>query len=156
MNEIAPRPRVLFVCSGLGIMNRGIESFFRDAFDGLKRAQKVHLSLLKGRGACTASEHAGWNIPRTSRLARFAGAVVGRNSYAVEQWSFFPSVVSQIRSFRPAVIFYSDANVGFLLYRLRRWIGVPYRLLFSNGGPAHPPFVRTDFVHQVAPCYYKE
>ncbi|HTL17209.1 MAG TPA: glycosyltransferase family 4 protein, partial [Patescibacteria group bacterium] len=29
-------------------------------------------------------------------------------------------------------------------------------LLFSNGGPVHPPFIRTDHVHQVAPCYYEE
>jgi glycosyltransferase involved in cell wall biosynthesis len=43
-----------------------------------------------------------------------------------------------------------------LLYRWRRQIGVPYRLLFSNGGPCHPPFNRTDFVHQVAPLYLEE
>jgi glycosyltransferase involved in cell wall biosynthesis len=29
-------------------------------------------------------------------------------------------------------------------------------LLFSNGGPVHPPFSRTDCVHQVAPCFYDE
>lgn len=156
MSDIAPPARVLFLCSGLGIMNRGIESFFRDAFDGLKGAESLQLRLLKGRGQNAAEERTGWNIPRTGRLARFLGALVQRNSYVVEQWSFFPSVVRQIRAFRPAVIFYSDANLGFLLDRLRRRIGVPYRLLFSNGGPVHPPFVRTDFVHQVAPCYYEE
>src|SRR5690242_13442591 len=107
MSEFAPPPRVLFLCSGLGIMNRGIESFFRDAFDGLKRAEGVQLLLLKGRGDCAAGELTGWSVPRTGRLARFLGAVAQRNSYVVEQWSFFPSVVSQIRKFRPAVVFYS-------------------------------------------------
>jgi glycosyltransferase involved in cell wall biosynthesis len=74
----------------------------------------------------------------------------------IEQWSSFPSVVAQIREFRPHVVFYSDANLGFLLFRLRRWIGVPYRLLFSNGGPVRPPFDRTDFVHQVNPVSHQE
>jgi glycosyltransferase involved in cell wall biosynthesis len=55
------------------------------------------------------------------------------------------------------VIFYSDANLGFLLHRFRRWIGVPYRLLFSNGGPCGPDvFARTDVVHQVAPYYHEQ
>ena len=54
------------------------------------------------------------------------------------------------------VVFYSDANLGFLLYWFRCWIGVPYRLLFSNGGPCRPPFVRLDFVHQVNPVQLEE
>ena len=95
-------------------------------------------------------------IPRTSALAAAIGAVAGRNAYVAEQWSSFLPVVHQIRQFRPAVVFYSDANLGFLLYRLRRWIGVPYRLLFSNGGPCRPPFVRLDFVHQVNPVCLEE
>jgi 1,2-diacylglycerol 3-alpha-glucosyltransferase len=61
--------------------------------------------------------------------------------------------VRHIRRVRPNVIFFSDSNLGFLLFHLRRFIGVPYRLLFSNGGPGGPRFPRTDFVHQVAPFY---
>jgi glycosyltransferase involved in cell wall biosynthesis len=65
-------------------------------------------------------------------------------------------MVRAIRLERPDVIFYSDSNLGFQLYRWRKKIGVPFRLLFSNGGPCHPPFERTDYVHQVAPAYYEE
>src|SRR5206468_1987249 len=49
-----------------------------------------------------------------------------------------------------------DANLAFQLFRWRKRIGVPFRLLFSNGGPCHPPFSRTDYVHQVAPLYFDE
>ena len=66
-------------------------------------------------------------------------------------------VARQIRRLRPRVIFYSDANLGFLLYRFRPWIGVPYRLLFSNGGPCGPDvFARTDVVHQVTPYHHEQ
>ena len=58
--------------------------------------------------------------------------------------------------FGHSVIFYSDSNLGFLLHRFRRHIGMTIVCLFSNGGPCHPPFSRHDFVQQVAPVYYEE
>lgn len=156
MTDHTPSVRVLFTCSGVGIMNRGIESFFRDAFDSLRHTEGLDLRLLKGAGKDAPGEQVVWTVPRTSRMARFLGAFARRNAYVIEQWSSFPSVVRQIRAFRPEVVFYSDANLGFLLFWLRRRTGVPYKLLFSNGGPVHPPFIRTDYVHQVVPCYHQE
>lgn len=137
-------------------MNRGIESFFREAFDGLRGTEGLDLTLYKGAGEPKADERLLWNLPRTGAAARFLGACLRRNSYVVEQLSTFPSMVRAIRRERPDVIFYSDSNLGFQLFRWRDRIGVPYRLLFSNGGPCHPPFNRTDCVHQVAPQYHAE
>jgi 1,2-diacylglycerol 3-alpha-glucosyltransferase len=137
-------------------VNRGVESFFREAFDGLRGMPNLRLRLLKGVGPETSEERVMWSLPRFNLFAKTLGALTRRNGYVIEQWSSFPCVVGHIREFRPHVVFYSDANLGFLLYRLRRWIGAPFRLLFSNGGPVHPPFCRTDFVHQVVPVYYSE
>jgi hypothetical protein len=134
--------RVLFCCTGVGVLNRGIESFFREAFDNLHATPGLEARLVKGAGPPSELERVVRCIPRTSALAAAIGAVAGRNAYVAEQWSSFLPAVHEIRRFRPAVVFYSDANLGFLLYRLRRWIGVRYRLLFSNGGPCTPPFVR--------------
>lgn len=147
--------RVLFTCTGVGILNRGIESFFREAFDGINGQEGLELRLLKGAGATNPSEQVIWTLPRTSDLSAFLGKLARRNSYVIEQWSSFIPIARQIRQFRPQVIFYSDSNLGFLLYWFRRYVGVNYRLLFSNGGPCHPPFIRRDFVHQVAPLYYE-
>jgi glycosyltransferase involved in cell wall biosynthesis len=143
--------RVLFCCTGVGILHRGIESFFREAFDNLHATPGLQARLIKGGGPPSELERAVPCIPRTSALAAAIGRIAGRNAYVGEQWSSFLPVVCRIRQFRPEVVFYSDANLGFLLYWFRRWIGVPYRLLFSNGGPCGPPFVRLDFVHQVNP-----
>ena len=148
--------RVLFSCSGVGIINRGIESFFREAFDGLKDTDGLDARLVKGAGDPKEDEWVVRTLPRTGYTAPLLGKVARRNGYVVEQWSSFPGVVRRIRQFRPQIVFYSDSNLGFLLYWFRRQIGVPYRLLFSNGGPCAPPFVRTDFVHQVAPYYFDE
>ena len=143
--------RVLFCCTGVGIMNRGIESFFREAFDHLRADPGIEARLVKGAGPPSEVEQVVRCVARTSALAAVIGKVTRRNASVVEQWSSFLPVVRQIRQFRPEVIFYGEANLGFLLYWFRRWIGVPYRLLFSNGGPCRPPFVRLDFVHQVNP-----
>src|SRR5438309_517100 len=120
------RNRVLLACSGVGRVNRGIETFFREAFDGLRAAPGLDLRLIKGQGIVSGNELVSWNLPRTGGLARVLGRLSKRNGYVVEQWSSFFSVAAQIRRFRPHVVFYSDANLGFLLYRLRRWIGVPF------------------------------
>jgi 1,2-diacylglycerol 3-alpha-glucosyltransferase len=156
MSHLSKRIRVLLTCTGIGTVNRGIESFFRETFDGLRDTPGLHLRLLKGAGPEGPDEFVGRILPRMQFLARLIGAITGRTGYAVEQWSSLFSVASHIRQFRPHVVFYSEANLGFLLWRFRRRIGVPYQLLFSNGGPTHPPFVRTDFVQQVAPVYYQE
>jgi 1,2-diacylglycerol 3-alpha-glucosyltransferase len=149
--------RVLFSCTGVGIFNRGIESFFRDSFDGLKNGMPgIEVRLLKGAGEADAREKRVWCLPRTSAPARLLGCLIRRNAYVAEQLSSFPFVAREIRRWKPDVVFYSDSNLGFQLYRWRRQIGMPFKLLFSNGGPCHPPFVRTDFVHQVAPFYLDE
>jgi glycosyltransferase involved in cell wall biosynthesis len=156
VTEPQPPVRVLFCCTGVGIFNRGLESFFREAFDGLKHTPGVEAWLIKGAGERKDREFPVWCLPRTSLPARWLGRLFNRSAYAAEQWSSFFPVVRQIRRLRPHVIFYSDANLGFQLFFRRKWIGVPYRLLYSNGGPVGPPFDRTDCVHQVAPLYHAE
>lgn len=148
--------KVFFSCSGIGIMDRGIETFFREAFDGLRGTEGLEITLYKGAGEPKPDEKVLWNVPRTGRVAQFFGGLIGRNSYVAEQLSTFPFMVRAIRKHRPDIIFYSDSNLGFQLFRWRKQIGVPFRLLFSNGGPVHPPFDRTDFVQQVTPPYFEE
>jgi 1,2-diacylglycerol 3-alpha-glucosyltransferase len=156
MAEPGTTIRVLFSCTGVGIFNRGIESFFREAFDGLKNTPGLEAWLIKGAGEPRDHEIPTWCLPRTGRLAPWLGRLTNRSAYAVEQWSSFFPIVRQIRRLRPHIIFYSEANLGFQLFSRRKRIGVPYRLLYSNGGPSNPPFDRTDFVHQVTPYYQIE
>lgn len=148
--------KVFLLCTGIDGHRGGIETFFRECFDGLSGRPEFDLMLFKGHGAESAREKCLFNLPRNDRLAKTLGACVRRNGYAVEQLSALPSLVRAIRRERPDVIFYSDSNLGFQLFRWRKQIGVPFKLLFSNGGPCRPPFARTDFVQQVAPHYFNE
>ena len=95
-------------------------------------------------------------FPAHQRVRKAVGKLARRNGYVIEQWSTSLLSHSRCADFGRGVIFSSDSDLGFLLHRFRRQIGGNYRLLFSNGGPCHPPFSRHDFVHQVAPAYYEE
>ena len=152
--------KVWFVCTGVGIYNRGIESFFRDAFDGLHPlmpSHGVHAELFKGGGAdVPPDEHRVWCLPRTGGPAQLLTHAMRRNAYTVEQMTFLPGIIRRIRKHRPDVIFYSDGNMAMRLWHWRDRIGVPFRLLYSNGAPLHPPFTTVDHVQQVVPCYYDE
>lgn len=151
---------MLFCCTGVGIFNRGIESFFREAFDGLRSLPGLEARLVKGREldaeGTPPDETKVWCLPRTGRVSSVVGRVTGRSAYAVEQWSSFPGVLREIREFHPDVLFSSEANLGFVFHRLRPLLPSAPRFLFSNGGPCGPPFDRFDHVHQVAPYYLTE
>ena len=154
-DEIKP-VRVLFTCTSVGLTNRGIESFFREAFDHLKKTPGLEIMLAKGGGVDGPGEKRVWCLSKTNRLAALLGRATGRSTYAVEQWTSFLPTVQLLRRFRPDVVFSSDANVFFLLRRFRLPIGLSAKLLYSNGGPCGPPFPRYDAVHQVAPYYLEQ
>src|SRR6266496_4601142 len=79
--------RILFSCSGVGIIDRGIEVFFREAFDQLLGTDGLDITLYKGAGEEKSNERVLWNVPRTDRMARLLGACIRRNSYVAEQLS---------------------------------------------------------------------
>ncbi len=140
-------------------MNRGIESFFRECFDGLHPlagAAGIKLELVKGRGECREDEHRVWCLPRTGSAARTLGAMIRRSSYAVEQLSSLPGIIRRIRRERPDAILYSDGDMARWLYRLRGAIGVPFRLIYSNGAPMKAPFMYCDHVQQVTPFFLQQ
>jgi len=150
------RIKVFFSCSGVGILDRGIETFFREAFNGLRSLAELDLTLYKGAGEEKADEHVLWNVPRTAGLGRFLGKLINRDSYVVEQHSFLLPLIRRIRAERPDIVFTSDGNLLRRLFQFRKQIGVPFHLLFSNGGPVDPPYPFADYVHQVAPYYYEQ
>ena len=147
--------KVYLACTGVGIINRGIETFAHECFHGLHGSEGLQIELFKGAGEEKPGEHRLWNLPRNGKISPFLGKFIKRNGYVVEQLSSFLPFVYHIKKGKPDIIFYSDSNLGFQLYWWRKQIGVPYKLLFSNGGPCNPPFARTDYVQQVAP-FYKE
>lgn len=114
------------------------------------------MRLFKGGGTAADGEAVLWNLPRVSVAARLLGKLLRRDAYFVEQLTFFLGLRRQLATERPAVVLFSDGNLGNLLWHWRRKHGASCRLLFSNGGPLSPPFPRWDLVQQVSSVYFDD
>ena len=152
--------KVFLLCSGLGHVNRGYESFTRECFDVLSQVDCLDITLFKGGGKSSKKEIPLWNLPREKwtslQISQVVGLLIRRNdSYFTEQISFFASLLPYIYLGKPDVIYFSDESLGDLLWHWRRRTKQSYKLLFSNGGPTSTiqNIVRWDHVHQVAPIH---
>jgi 1,2-diacylglycerol 3-alpha-glucosyltransferase len=148
--------KVFFISTSLGHSRRGIESFFRECFDAMHGYPGLEATLFKGSGPDGVDEHRLWCLPKIGTPAKVLAKVIRRTPYVVEQLTFLPALVKRIRQHRPDIVYYSDINLAMRLFRYRRKIGVPFRLLYSNGAPVHPPFSGVEHVQQVTPEYYDE
>jgi 1,2-diacylglycerol 3-alpha-glucosyltransferase len=147
------KPVVLLVCTGLGRINRGYESFTQECFDALKDSKDLDLFLVKGGGKKNKKEYRIANFHRKGKMAKWLSKLTGIDAYHIEQLSFLIALFPLLIRKRPAVIFYSDFILGTYLWQVRRFLKFKYKLLFSNGAPNGPPFTRTDHVQQLLPYY---
>ena len=147
---------VFLVCTGLGNVNRGYESFARESFEALKTSTQFELYLLKGGGKRSNKELIVPNLPRNNKLAVVLGRLIGKDGYFIEQLTFCFCLLPMLFRKRPSLIYYSDFNLGTFLWQLRRILRFKYRLLFSNGAPNGPPFTRMDHIQQLLPLYIEQ
>ena len=145
--------KIFLLCSGLGNVQRGFESFTQECFHALSQVPELDITLLKGGGESTERQIVLWNFPRDSWLGNYLGKLTGRCSYYIEQSSFTFCLLFYIFLQKPDVIYFSDGIVGNILWHWRKKTGQSYKLLFSNGGPLSPPFTRWDHIQQVAPIH---
>jgi glycosyltransferase involved in cell wall biosynthesis len=143
--------RVFFVCSGLGHVHRGYETFMRECYAALKHEPGLDLWLFKGAGPGDKREIPLLHLPRAGFGARFIGELTNRGAYTVEQVSLTASLIPYIVRERPDLIYYCDISIGKLLYYWRKLSGARYRLLLHNGGPHPAPYQWADHVHQLTP-----
>ncbi|MCB9079350.1 MAG: glycosyltransferase family 4 protein [Anaerolineaceae bacterium] len=143
--------KVFIVCSGLGQINRGFETFTQECFEALAEVPSLDVTLFKGGGQSRGKEIKVWNLPRNTSIAKWLGKTTGRGAYYTEQVTFTLSLLPYIQQKKPDVIFFSDGTIGNNLWHWRRITNQPYKLLFSNGGPLSPPFPRWDHIQQVTP-----
>ena len=147
------RKVVFLVCTGLGKINRGYESFSRECFDALNDIKDFKLYLIKGGGEKKESEIPILNFHRQSKFTLWLSRLVRKDPYIIEQFTFCFFLLPQIMRKKPAVIYYSDFILGTYLWHLRRLLKFKYKLLFSNGAPNPPPYKTEDHIQQLLPNY---
>ncbi|MFN6487479.1 MULTISPECIES: glycosyltransferase family 4 protein [unclassified Nostoc] len=146
--------KVFLICTGLGHVMRGYESFAEQAFQALSKEPSLDIILFKGGGKAKAKEVPLWNLPRYTTTACRIAKYTKSSSYLVEQISFFFSLIPHIQREKPDVIYFSDNEIGDFLAYWRRFTKQSYKLIFCNGGPLgakSPIFANCDLIQQIAP-----
>lgn len=150
--------KVFMLCTGLGFVERGFESFFQGCYNTLKDEPSLDITLFKGAGKTTAREITLWSIPRKSWLITQPNKLLSKihrrvtidNRFFIET-SFFFSLLPHLQRERPEVIYCSQKRLCLWLSLWRRLTKQNYKILFRNGGPILPPFYDWDYIQQLTP-----
>ena len=150
------RKKVFIVCTGVGHINRGYESFTIECFESLKQSDNFELFLLKGGGKSERHQIKIPCIKRNSKAANGLSKLLKKEKYWIEEFTFLLGMIPTLIKHKPSVIYYSDFILGTFLWHFRRFAKFKYKLLFSNGAPNGPPFKTEDHVQQLIPKYLNE
>ena len=146
--------KLFVICSGLGRIARGFESFAAETAAALSADPMISVRCFGAKGAATFLATEVPSLHRDGWMARCLGAAFRRDGYFAEQATFVTGLLPHLIRGQPDVLLCSDRTTLDLLWYLRATFGFRYRLLGSNGGPMGPPFSRVDFVQHVLPETY--
>ncbi|MCG9891880.1 MAG: glycosyltransferase family 4 protein [Thermosynechococcaceae cyanobacterium MS004] len=126
----------------------------------MKSEPTLDVTLFQGGGTSNPDAISLWNLPRNHLYTKKIAYAFSKKSklsdpYFVEQVTFCLSLLPYIIQKKPDVIYFSDFNLGTMLWHLRRIMNLSYKLLFSNGAPNGPPFTRMDHVQHLTPLHYQ-
>ncbi len=143
----------MVVCSGLGHVVRGFETFAQEAAHVLDRRSELDVILVNAHGRSGQGERLAPALRRDRPGTRALARLVRRDPYWVEQASYASSLVPVLLAERPDVVYFSDWLVGRALGRWRAASRQRFALLLSNGAAGWPPFdASIDLVQQPTPA----
>ena len=144
--------RVALLCSGIGRVFRGFESFTEELFFVLKK--EINATLFKGRGESNENEVMLRCIKRDGLLRILPVSLKTRRS--IESFSFVVSFVSFLIREKFNVLIVSESFTGTMLIFLRKMLRLHFVVIIFNGGPQPPAVVKgLDFILQVTEPEYK-
>jgi glycosyltransferase involved in cell wall biosynthesis len=146
------RPRVALACPGIGLVQRGFERMFSDIFRVV--GTDVDLTLFKGGGRPGPRERVLRFMARNGPLPRVLPVhrLLRRTPYFVECESFALAMLPHLLRGGFDVVHVIDLPLAKALFRLRRLLGLGFRLLFTEGANAEPRYYPpADHIHHVSP-----
>lgn len=152
---IGGRMRVAMACPTIGQTRRGYERFMTELFQ-LMRAD-IDVTLFKGAGTTLSGEVVVRHVKRTGALARLAGRRLRYARYRLEFASFALALWPHLLRGKFDIVHIIDPPLARPLAVMRRWLPHPYRMVFTDGGPAPfdaSPFA--DLVHCLTPAAERE
>jgi glycosyltransferase involved in cell wall biosynthesis len=125
--------KIALACPGVGLSQRGFERMFHDLFRLVEG--ELDVTLFKGGGPASDREKVPFFLPRNGRFVRYfpVHALVGRTPIHVECMTFALALLPHLREGRYDVVHCIDPPLTRILYKLRRMLGMQFRLLYTHG-----------------------
>ena len=118
---------------------------------------ELDVTLFKGGGAATARERVPIFLPRNGRFVKMfpIHQLLGRTPIHVECMTFALSLLPYLRNGRFDVVHCIDPPLARVLYKLRRLLGMKFRLLYTHGCSMPPSsYPPADHIQEVAAVTY--
>ncbi len=157
---------IFIICSTLGYVYRGLESFTQECFDALSKVSFLDITLFKGAGSSFDKNITLWKLKQDQSMTFQINKIIKmatNKGYLepAEELSFFFSLLPHIYLTKPDVIYFSEYGLGSLLWHWRRWTGQNYKLLYSNGAPTRGEALkklkyRFDYIQQITSILFQE
>lgn len=151
---------VFLICTGLGRVQRGFESYIRDLSDKLS-AESINFSFKVFHGknipGVAFNQQQVAHLPRGLNIYRQLG-ISELTGFNIEQITFFFGVLPYIILGKPKAIYIGEYNLYCYLYKFRKIFGLSYSLILYTGGQAIPGLFdkQKDFVHHITDVYYNQ
>jgi Glycosyltransferase len=148
--------RIALVCTGLGRIRRGFESFTESLFCSLRsQFPDLPVTLFQGGGKSGDHRVVVPNLHRGDLPARWFNDL---NANHLEKRSFALALYPMLRAGHYDLVHYNDLTMGSALFHLRRHFGGSFKLLYCNGAPSPPVHYhhRCDFVQVLTEPAYVE
>lgn len=148
---------ILFLCTGLGRVNRGFEQYISGLAGQLRQAAIPGLQMEVWTGGTWQME--GIKSRRIAHFHRRHWLVANTaQPFLWEQRSFFVGMVPALLRHRPAAIYLGEYQLYCYLYKLRAALGLRFSLVLYTGGQAIPGLfdAQRDYVHHVTDAYLRE
>jgi glycosyltransferase involved in cell wall biosynthesis len=152
--------KVFLVCTGLGKVHRGFESYI-DILSKQLYKEADFLNLIVFAGANLYNKDYKWiKIFNISRKNFYLKCFIKQEDFRfqIEQFTFFINLLPYLFIQKPKSIYLGEYYLYCYLFKLRKLFGLSYSLVLYTGGQVTPGLFdeNRDFVHHVTDIYYNK
>jgi len=151
---------LFLVCTGLGRVQRGFESYIKDLAEKFTNESvdfTFQVFLGKRLSGAVFEQQPVFHFPRGLKLFRKSG-ISDLTGFNIEQFTFFCGFLPHILIKKPKAIYLGEYNLYCYLYKFRKLFGLSYSLVLYTGGQVAPGLFdnQKDFVHHITDVYYNQ
>ncbi len=150
-------PKLFLVCTGLGIVQRGFETYIADLAEKLEENKLNFKTILFSGGSHASKSIISKQLFCISRNNRFWRKIIGVSATSeLELYSFFFSLLLKVILQKPTAIYLGEYKLYCYLFKVRKFLRLDFSLVLYTGGQVSPGLynIQKDFVHHVTDIYY--